>query len=737
MPTRAAPIQTVAEQFLGFLQLPYFSIASNKMRLTPDLGHPRISPMILARSGMWRSCDLAFLLLCGLVFALNPAPYIESSDWNREAAKSAWAEAEKLLAMINSTPEPSRESYLKCLRTYQQVYMQDPHYGYSPDAVFEAAKLYQTMGERFADLSSYRNAARLYLFLATDYGQSPRCPEALLRLGALSQGPLNDEQAAQDAYQRLRTQYKSSAAAATLAARGAAGGEPAPLSLPATPVAPQPRPRIDAEVANAASTTAIKSISIAPFGNHTRVSIVSDGKIQFSKGSLTNPARIFFDLKDVQFDHSLINKTINVEDRFLKQVRIAQFTPDLARLVLDLGDAQEITSSETSESFGVVVDLHGRDFAPAVPGSTTKPAWSPTPSKEKPASPAPDSSAAAVKTTETAPSKSKAESGAPPTAPIGNTAPKATASPDKAIPMEKIAKDDRAGNLPAATPASAKEKEKSPPPGVPVDRSSTKPAKAPAEPAPKPALPTARGDRTLTRVLGLKIGRIVLDPGHGGRDTGTIGPAGVMEKDLVLDIAKELQRLLEDRLGAQVIMTRSDDSFVALEDRPLMANQQQADLFVSIHANSSTSRSVSGVETYFLDFARTDSAREVATRENASSDRNYRDLESLILKIAQADKLQESRELALTIQKNLYEAMHKLMPGTMNRGVRSAPFIVLIGAHMPSILAEVSFLSNPQDEKLLQKDACRQSVALALFQGIETYMKSLGSAVAINRFHKN
>lgn len=210
-----------------------------------------------------------------------------------------------------------------------------------------------------------------------------------------------------------------------------------------------------------------------------------------------------------------------------------------------------------------------------------------------------------------------------------------------------------------------------------------------------------------------------------------------MEKNLVLDVSKELQKLLQDKLGAQVILTRTDDSYVALEDRPLIANQQQADLFVSIHANSSVIRSVSGVETYFLDFARTDSAREVSARENASSDRNIRDLQDLILKIAEADKLQESRELAAIIQKNLFAGAHKIIPASMNRGVRSAPFIVLIGAHMPSILAEISFLSNPRDEKILMKDANRQSLALSLFQGIEAYMKSLGSSVAVNHFFKN
>ncbi len=713
------------------------------MRLTPDTGSPRIRAMILARNALRRSRDLAFLLFCGLVIDMNPARTLQSAEWNREAAKAAWVEAEKLLGDLSSAPEPSRESYLKCIRTYQKVYTQDPHYGYSPDAIFEAAKLFQAMGEKFADLSDYRNAVRLYRFLASDYGQSPRCPEALLRLGTLCEGPLKDPEAAKEAYQRLRTVYKWSAAAATLATRSAESSKPAALSIPAPPVLSQPRTaQMVAGPAGSVSATIIKSINVAPLGNHTRVSIASDAQIHFSKGSLSNPDRIYFDIKDVQLDNSILNKTLNVEDKFLKQVRLAQSRPDLVRIVFDLGDGGGIVSSESSERFGVVVDLHGKDYV--FPSAETAAKSSSIPGQPKEMTSAANSagSVTAAGSVDTSRPRPRVDAGSPASVPNAGPAPKiAAATTDKAPGVAKTIKDDRIGpsqestvvakdkevNLPAAGPA-AKEVAK------PI---SAQPASGSTESMPKAPLPTSHGDRTLTRTLGLKIGRIVLDPGHGGRDTGTIGPSGTLEKDLVLDIAKDLEKLLEERLGAQVVLTRSDDSFVALEERPLLANEQQADLFVSIHANSSTVRSVSGVETYFLDFARTDSAREVATRENASSDRNIRDLQNLILKIVQADKLQESRELASTIQKTLYDSMHKLMPGSMNRGVRSAPFIVLIGAQMPSILAEVSFLSNPQDEKLLQKGNCRQTVALALFQGIETYMKSLGSAVAINRDHKN
>ena len=267
-------------------------------------------------------------------------------------------------------------------------------------------------------------------------------------------------------------------------------------------------------------------------------------------------------------------------------------------------------------------------------------------------------------------------------------------------------------------------------------RASTAVAQEPPLP-PKAAAPTSRGDRTLTRVLGLKIGRIVLDPGHGGHDTGTIGRGGLLEKDLVLQVAHVLKRLLEDKLGAEVVLTRDDDTFISLEERTAIANQARADLFISIHANSSRSRVVSGVETYYLNFARTDAEREVAARENATSVHNISDLQNLIHKIAQADKSAESRELAAIMQTKLFGSARQLFPSARNRGVRSAPFVVLIGANMPSVLAEVAFISNPGDEKVLKQDNNRQRLAQALFAGIEGYMRTLGNIAAQHHVGSN
>ena len=249
--------------------------------------------------------------------------------------------------------------------------------------------------------------------------------------------------------------------------------------------------------------------------------------------------------------------------------------------------------------------------------------------------------------------------------------------------------------------------------------------------APKP---TRDGESTLTRALGLKINRIVIDPGHGGHDTGTIGPSGLMEKDLCLDVALRLGKIIQQRLpGAQVVYTRSDDTFIPLEERTRIANEAKADLFISIHANSSPNKGARGIETYYLNLRGSPEAMEVAARENAMSDQGIHDLQDLVKDIARTEKIDESREFAEDVQDSLTQHIFRTAHTAKNRGVRKAPFVVLIGADMPSILTEISFLSNPWDEKQLKRPAERQKVAEGIYQGVADYLQSLNSMTVNKR----
>jgi N-acetylmuramoyl-L-alanine amidase len=276
---------------------------------------------------------------------------------------------------------------------------------------------------------------------------------------------------------------------------------------------------------------------------------------------------------------------------------------------------------------------------------------------------------------------------------------------------------------------------------APQESSRNKSKKKTADPA-KPAAsartaaPAANGNRSLIRALGLKIGKIVVDAGHGGHDTGTIGPNGLMEKDLVLDVALKLGKLLENRLGAEVIYTRDDDTFVPLETRTAIANKEQADMFISIHANSSDDASARGVETYYLNFTSSRDALEVAARENAVSEKSIHELQDLVKKIALKEKIEESREFATDVQRSLYTGLNSRNPGIRNRGVKKAPFIVLIGANMPSILAEISFVSNPGDERKLKTSEYRQRIAESLYRGINKYVSGLSGVKAASKLEE-
>jgi N-acetylmuramoyl-L-alanine amidase len=254
----------------------------------------------------------------------------------------------------------------------------------------------------------------------------------------------------------------------------------------------------------------------------------------------------------------------------------------------------------------------------------------------------------------------------------------------------------------------------------PPETHPTRPVAVPAR-----AKAALQADGSLVRMFGLKIDKIVIDAGHGGHDTGAIGPDGVEEKDVVLDIALRLGKLIRRRLGARVIYTRSTDVFVPLEERTKIANEAQADLFISIHANSSSHHSASGVETYYFNLTSDKHGLDVARRENAASTGSISQLHDLLHRAVLQAKLDESRQFAQCIQSCLWPMSRRMDRHSQDRGVRHAPFVVLIGATMPSILAEVGFISNRHDEKMLRRGSQRQKIAQALFKGIEEYADSL------------
>lgn len=228
----------------------------------------------------------------------------------------------------------------------------------------------------------------------------------------------------------------------------------------------------------------------------------------------------------------------------------------------------------------------------------------------------------------------------------------------------------------------------------------------------------------LAKQLALGVSRIIIDPGHGGRDYGAPGYIkGVHEKHIVLDIAKKLARKIEQQLGCEVIMTRKTDRYLTLEERTAIANTKNADLFISIHTNSVRDRRAYGLETYFLNLATDDEAIRVAARENATSTKNISDLQTILNDLMHNAKVNESSRLAAYVQESLYYHMKKRYSRIKNKGVKQAPFYVLLGAQMPSILIETSFISNPRECKRLKNSRYQDQLSDGIIKGIRKYIK--------------
>jgi N-acetylmuramoyl-L-alanine amidase len=531
-----------------------------------------------------------------------------------------------------------------------------------------------------------------------------------------------------------------------------------------------------------AAVTAVRHWSLS---NLTRVAVEVGGNPEFYLETLYRPDRLVLNIKStrLRFGHKGTN-VLEVGDHLVKQIRVAQYDPTTTRVVLDLEGpvAQEVTHlanpsrlvlevrpaskpadtasrgqtgpekppaadppaltkspnppasspARPSSSESVVSQAEVR---PPAPANTERPAdaRSPNPPSSSPVKPPGTGSTerrTEARTADPPPRNPAASDPAPLASPQGASGKSsAPAGNNVELAAAKPAGNQANGN--AASPAPAKTES-----AAPADPSRDVPrVTAPPPPAPAPKIVAGRpgAANSLTRALGLKLGRVVLDPGHGAHDHGTTGPTGLMEKELVLDVSQRLGTLIEERLGSEVVYTRSEDVFIPLDQRTAIANQHRADLFLSIHANSSPIRSISGAEVFYLNFATSKDAMEVAARENAGHDKSIFELRELVQKIALKEKLDESRDLASKVQSQLSTTWLKLNTTSRNRGVKRAPFVVLIGASMPSVLAEIGFVSNPKDEVQLKKPETRQKIAEALYKAIEQYVSAVGQTAVAQR----
>ena len=486
-------------------------------------------------------------------------------------------------------------------------------------------------------------------------------------------------------------------------------------------------PAIAAANTGLIQVTGVRSWSHA---DSTRVIVETTGPIEFKSDRATNPDRLFFDILHAR--PWLQRRRLGlyqINDNLVRRVRIAETSPGTTRIVFDLVGAAEFEVSTLDSPDRMVIELRPSGTHKNSPGVLTKlsaPALIPT--SQNPVSVSPVYQFSATPT----PNILRTLGRRPFVLPPAPVPPEIAAAPNPPLlawlqplpryripdPMAWVAVRPPNGSAPAA-------------PITRVLPGARQPAAALA------SLASENASKSLTRALGLKVNRIVIDAGHGGHDDGTSGPRGTLEKDVVLDVALRVSKLLQEKMGTDVVLTRSDDTFIPLNERTAIANQYHADLFLSIHANSSPAPEVGGTETFYLNFSSSPEALNVAARENAGSEKSVGELRDLIQTITLNEKIEESHTFAETVQAAIQAQAARSNPAAHNRGTKKAPFVVLIGASMPSILAEIGFLSNPRDEANLSKAEYRQRIAEALYKGVSQYSQSLSHFEAARQTARN
>jgi N-acetylmuramoyl-L-alanine amidase len=442
--------------------------------------------------------------------------------------------------------------------------------------------------------------------------------------------------------------------------------KPIPVALPvAAPVTATSTKTVSD--APASGTALLRDIHRTVLPDGIRLTVDLDAEVAYHQEEIANPRRLFFDLKGVKTVTALQDASLKFTDDVVKEVRLGRHPQNTTRLVIDLDGVSSYTVYPLYAPYRLVIDL--RRAVATTATIATRP----------------------VQPTVVVP---------PPFTPESKVV-----APLASLPQVKQTLPDA---RPVADPAPLPSKTAAPKSSLP-----------PAAPA-----ANSNGKFSLSRQLGLRVSRVVIDAGHGGHDPGAHGN-GINEAELTLDVALRVQKLLEKEPGIEVVMTRDTDVFIPLEERTAIANREGADLFLSIHANASRNALARGIETYFLNFAMNPEAEAVAARENATSGQSMHSLPDIVRAIALNNKINESRDLAETVQKSMAKRLSSRNGSLRDLGVKQAPFVVLIGAVMPSVLAEISFVTNRQDGALLKTAGYRQQIAQALFDAILNYQQGL------------
>lgn len=563
---------------------------------------------------------------------------------------------------------PSADAIRRAARAYEAVVLRYPASGVCDNALWQAALLLEQAWTRYGDTRDRDEAVRVLGWLAKEYPASSFARQAPARAAALKAAPT-------------------------------AAVAPPPTASPA----PQPP-----AASRTTSGAVVRGITRTELPRGDRITVELSDEVSYAGERVSNPDRVFFDFSNASAAAALLDQAHALHSPLVRAVRVGSPSQGVTRVVIELTGAPRYSAFSLYGPFRVVVDIEA-----AAPPSPT-----PSPTPAAPRMAATPTFAPPLARPAATPITTPAATPAPPPSPTPTPSMTPTPSPLPTTTPAPATKTPAPSPLPTTTPAT-----KTPTPSAPASAAPT-PAPSPTDASPVPPSSTGRGDYSLARQLGLRVAKIVIDPGHGGYDPGAISN-GVTESELVLDIALRLEKLLEQTPGVEVVLTRRTNEFIPLEERTAIANREHADLFLSIHANSHRQPAVRGIETYFLNFATNPDAEAVAARENAASVQTMGTLPAIVKAIALNNKLEESREFATLLQQSLTRRLRTQTGGSKDLGVKQAPFVVLIGAQMPSVLTEIAFLTNKTDASLLKQPAQRQLIAQALRDAVVRYQDSL------------
>jgi N-acetylmuramoyl-L-alanine amidase len=641
-----------------------------------------------------------------LALAGNAAPRAAVAAPAREMYAAAVSREKELRAAweqaTGSIPAASLRQVRAVVAAYEAIVRRYPTSGYCDNALWQAAALSADAFARALQDRDKRAAVRLFEFLSREYPSSPFAERAATQARRLeSPAPANAPNTAKGA----DTSNRGREVSATRTPSRLSGESPASSSLRASSGPPSP-PR----ESSATSLSTVRTVRRTVLAEVVRVSIELDREVPFHAERVENPARLLFDLPGTRASSSVQDANWAYQDDVVRHIRVGRHPNQTTRVVLDLDGVSRYNVVTLYNPYRILIDCER-----AIPVTAA--------------------SAVASRRAETSPARPF---------PVAGMGTQTAVSPPetpraKSRDAEKPDDPDRAAPVTADKRDPATEENPGKPAASKAAGPVTNPAKAglpvkPAETANPPAAdkttsapPADRGRVSMARQLGLGIARVVIDPGHGGRDPGAEGKNS-NEADIVLDISLRLAKLLAKQPGVEVVLTRRTDVFVPLEERTAIANREQADLFLSIHANASRNENARGVESYYLNFATNPDAEAVAARENAASERTMNSLPDIIKAIALNNKLNESKDFASIVQDGLARRLRSANKALKNLGVKQAPFVVLIGAAMPSVLVEVSFLTNQREGQLLRTETYRQRIAESLADAIVRYKKALKTA---------